>query len=295
MFRPVQLLSSVLSSARTGVLSAQSTFTLTRCRFISKGPNNQPWARSRHRDEISNEEDELEDVEDKFQRVVNKEVKRQKTVKYHILRRKMTPSGPPERKLTWEAIEEIRYLKQEQPEEWTVDRLAEGFSVSKDTILRVLRSKFVPSPERKAKQDTQVLVKLKQQALPSKAQVEQEKQRLPSAGTKAVLALGNRESAMVPAVHQNMIAQTEPNPPVALNVVTKQPFSYITKHSTDLSLKENQSMESSNEEEDGEEGWDGQVLSEDDIEELMTTIKSTPVVKDGNEFFDGNGNFLYRI
>lgn len=34
--------------------------------------------------------------------------KRQRAVKYHILRRQMTPSGPPQRKLTWDAIEQIR-------------------------------------------------------------------------------------------------------------------------------------------------------------------------------------------
>lgn len=34
--------------------------------------------------------------------------KRQMTVKYHMMRRQMTPSGAPHRKLTWSAIEQIR-------------------------------------------------------------------------------------------------------------------------------------------------------------------------------------------
>lgn len=34
--------------------------------------------------------------------------KRQRTVKYHILRRQMTPPGAPQRKLTWDAMEQIR-------------------------------------------------------------------------------------------------------------------------------------------------------------------------------------------
>lgn len=38
----------------------------------------------------------------------SKERKAQKTVKYHIMRRKMTPAGAPERRLTWEAIDQIR-------------------------------------------------------------------------------------------------------------------------------------------------------------------------------------------
>ncbi|XP_072306159.1 neugrin [Eucyclogobius newberryi] len=354
MSRPLQLLSLALRSARTGAVFTHSMVSLTRC--ISKGPNIHPGARGRqqaprHRDEKkSDEEFELEEVEDKIQRVVDTEVKRQKTVKYHILRRQMTPRGPPERKLTWEAIEEIRYLNREQPEEWTVNRLAEGFAVSKDDIFRVLRNKFVPGPERKAKQDTQVLMKLKQQVLPSRARVEQEKTKLSSGSKQAVLTSGNKGSAVVPAIHQILLPQTEPNPP-APNVVIKQPFSEgrgyraaarsnslmanpnlnpdparsnstavsgaaaqnsqavlaarrgpvdtsfsaTTKHSTNMSLKESNSTESSTVAETDEEGWDRQVFSEENIEALMTTVKSTPVVKEGNEFFDGDGNFLYRI
>ncbi|KAK7878509.1 hypothetical protein WMY93_030345 [Mugilogobius chulae] len=248
--RAVQFLSAVFFGARTGPLSAHST--LTRCsRFISKGPNIQPWARGqkapRYHDDISNEEFELEDVEDKIQHVINNEVKRQRAVKFHILRRQMTPRGPPERKLTWEAIEEIRYLKQEQPEEWTVDRLAEGFSVSKDVIFRVLRSKFVPSPERKAKQDTQAMMKLRLQALPSRARVEEEKQRLSSGSTLDSTPSGNGDSAVVPALHQNLLPQTGPSP--GISVVTKQQFSEVAKHSTpDVPLKENHSTESDVEE-----------------------------------------------
>ena len=40
--------------------------------------------------------------------VFSVERKRQKTVKYHIMRRQMTASGAPQRKLTWEAIKQIR-------------------------------------------------------------------------------------------------------------------------------------------------------------------------------------------
>ncbi|XP_024259644.1 rRNA 2'-O-methyltransferase fibrillarin [Oncorhynchus tshawytscha] len=57
----------------------------------------------------------------------------------------------------------IRYLKQKLPEEWTVDHLAEGFSLHRDIFLRVLRSKFTPTPERKAKQDSSVWARLRQQ------------------------------------------------------------------------------------------------------------------------------------
>lgn len=35
--------------------------------------------------------------------------RRQKTVKYHVLRRQMTSPGAPRRKLSWDAIEQIRW------------------------------------------------------------------------------------------------------------------------------------------------------------------------------------------
>uniref|UniRef100_A0A8C6U114 Neugrin n=1 Tax=Neogobius melanostomus TaxID=47308 RepID=A0A8C6U114_9GOBI len=226
------------------------------------------------------------------------EVKQRKTVKYHILRRQMTPRGPPERKLTWDAMQEIRHLKQEQPEEWTIERLAEGFSVSKDTILRVLRSKFAPSSERQAKQDTKVMAKHKQQVLFPGPRVEPEKLRLTSS-TRAALSAGSGNSALIPMGGQSLIPQTEQNPG-ALSVVTKHQFSGITKLSTEMPQEEIQhSTESTvveedvEEEEDENDGWDGQVLSEEDIE--LITVKATPVVKQGNEFFDVDGNFLFKV
>lgn len=295
MARCMQLLSLVLSRPRAGALCPLSTSTLSRCRFISKGPNIQPWGSERaprHRDEGFDGEQELEDVEEKLQHVMNKEVQRRKTVKYHILRRQMSPRGPPERKLTWDAMEEIRYLKQEQPEEWTVERLAEGFSVSKDEILRVLRSKFVPTPERKAKQDIKVMTKYKQQVLPSGPRMELAKQRLTSGPTGAALTSGNGNSALIPLGHQSLKLQTVQNP-AALSVETKHQFSEL-KRSTEIAQEEMlQSTESTVEEEE-DESWDGQVLSEQDIEELKT-VTATPVVKKGHEMFDVDGNFLYRI
>lgn len=208
----------------------------------------------------------------------------------------MTPRGPPERKLTWDAMEEIRHLKHEQPEEWTVERLAEGFSVSEDVILRVLRSKFVPNPERKAKQDTRVMIQLKQQMLPSGPRVELEKQRLASSPTRPALSSGSINGALIPMIHPSLQPQPQQNP--ALSVVNKHQFSEITKCSTDKTQVEmKQSIESTivdEEEEDEYEGWDGQVLSEEDIEQLWT-VKASPVVRKDGEVFDVDGNFLYRI
>lgn len=297
MARALQLLSSVLS--RTTVLCPRSTFTSSRCRCISKGPNFQPWTRPSLRAPRLRDEDgghELEDMEDKIQEVISKEILRRKTVRYHILKRKMTPRGPPERKLTWDAIEEVRYLKREQPEEWTVERLAKGFSVSEDVILRVLRSKFAPNPERKAKQDARVTMQLKQQMLPSGPRVELEKQRLASSLTQPSLSSGNVNSALIPVSHQSLQPQTEQNP-AALSVVNKHQFSERTESwSTDKTQVEMQQSTQCpiEEEQDEYEGWDGQVLSEEDIEQLGT-VKASPVIQKGSEIFDVDGNLLYRI
>lgn len=236
---------------------------------------------------MSDEEYGPEDVEDKIQTVINNEEKKRRTVKYHILRRQMTQRGAPDRMLTWDAIEQIRYLKQEQPEEWTVERLAEGFSVSPDAILRVLRSKFIPSPKRKANQDAKVIEKLNQRELPSGAKVRQEKQRLPAGITQAALTSGER--TVVPVGHQSELPQTE-HIPAALSVVTTKPDLVMTT-TTVSSQEEDQPTDSAVDEED----WDRQVFSEEDIDELILTLKSSPLVKVGNEFFDKDGNFMYRI
>ena len=44
-----------------------------------------------------------------------------------------------------------------------------------------------------------------------------------------------------------------------------------------------------------EEGWDGQVLTEGELEEYLEMEKPSPAVQVGNDFFDAEGNFLYRI
>lgn len=136
------------------------------------------------------------------------------------------------------------------------------------------------------------MVKINQQTLPAGAGVRQEKQRLSAGSTQAVLASGNRETAVVPVGHQTLMLQSEQRP--AVSAMATQTVSEITEYTTERPNEETQPTDSTAQEVD-EEGWDGQVLSEEDIERLMTTIKSSPVVKVGNDVFDTEGNFLYRI
>ncbi|XP_006785847.1 neugrin [Neolamprologus brichardi] len=227
------------------------------------------------------------------------ERKRQKTVKYHILRRQMTPSGAPERRLTWDAIEQIRHLKQNQPDEWTVERLAEGFSVSHDVILRVLRSKFVPSPERKAKQNAKVMAKMSQQVLPSGARTQQDRLKLPERNSQAILPPGSTEGALIPVANQTQVIQGHGSRSLAKSLVpvTVQPTHIAAGISEDATVTETteRSTNGSDLTEEDEESWDGQVLTEEELEEFVKMEKPSPAVQVGNDFFDADGNFLYRI
>ncbi|CAO2609473.1 Ngrn [Lemmus lemmus] len=87
-------------------------------------------------------------------------LKLQKNAKrFQKIRRQMEGPGAPPRTLTWEAIEQTRYLHKEFAESWSFPRLAEGFNVSTDVIRRVLKSKFIPTLEQKLKQDQKALIK----------------------------------------------------------------------------------------------------------------------------------------
>ncbi|KAM5220865.1 neugrin-like [Hipposideros larvatus] len=98
------------------------------------------------------EEQELQEVESTLQR-------QKKAIRFQKIRRQMEAPGAPPRTLTWEVMEQIRYLHKEFAESWSVPRLAEGFDVSTNVIRRVLKSQFVPTLEQKLKQDQKVLKK----------------------------------------------------------------------------------------------------------------------------------------
>ncbi|NWU88575.1 NGRN protein, partial [Upupa epops] len=50
-----------------------------------------------------------------------------------------------------------RFLRQEMPEEWPLERLAQGFGVSTDVVRRVLRSRGCLPPHRRQRQDERAL------------------------------------------------------------------------------------------------------------------------------------------
>nr|XP_032834412.1 neugrin [Petromyzon marinus] len=105
-----------------------------------------------------------------------------KAVREHGMRRHFDP-GPPERRLTWEAMEHMRFLAQECPGEWSVPRLAVGFGVPRSVVVRVLRGRFAPPDARRAKQDAAAAA-----AAAAAALANAPPGRLPSAGELERLA-----------------------------------------------------------------------------------------------------------
>lgn len=192
----------------------------------------------------------------------------------------------------------FRYLKQEQPDEWTVERLAEGFSVTPDVILRLLRSKFVPAPERKAKQDAKVIAGLGQQVLPSGAGTVQDGLKLPGNRTQAVLPPGRRDGAVVPVADQALMLRGEGSlakSPAPVAVLHTQLRGDLSKDASVTRSTEEDRTTDTNLTEEDEESWDGRVLTEEELEEFMEMENPSPVVQVGKDFFDAEGSFLYRI
>ncbi|OWF35251.1 uncharacterized protein LOC110443166 [Mizuhopecten yessoensis] len=63
-----------------------------------------------------------------------------KFVKQNILKRKNFPMPKEAPILTWEAMEQMKFLNKEFPEEWTLDKITESFPVSRFTAVRILKS-----------------------------------------------------------------------------------------------------------------------------------------------------------
>ncbi|XP_068608832.1 neugrin [Brachionichthys hirsutus] len=304
MARPLRLLALLSRFAAAPPSPPASTNS---CRLASRGAN-KAWMGQNHAhrdrmssgapthgEEVSDEELEMEDVEEKLQALVDDGRKRQKTVKYHILRRKMTPPGAPQRKLTWDAIEQIRYLNQEQADEWRVERLAEGFSVSPDVIRRILRSKFVPSPERKAKQNVRVMQALGQPALHVGAGTHQSQPKIPGKPTRAALPPGSGEGAVVPVSERILMAEVSGSlaETVAVERTRLRPGFIKTVPVTGGDAANDRNPTGDMEDEKSRGGW----VSIDEEREQFRQMEDleNSVVQVGKDFFDGEGNFLYRI
>lgn len=85
-----------------------------------------------------------------------------KKIRNSIIRRKYFKVQPETNLLTWAAKEQIHYLHNLDPTEWTAERIAECFPVSVQGAKKLLKSRFtVASPERIAEHDRGVALKWK--------------------------------------------------------------------------------------------------------------------------------------
>jgi len=205
-----------------------------------------------------------------------------------------------------------------------VERLAEGFSVPPDDILRVLKSKFTSTALRKVKQDAKVMARLGQQtAQPQASGAPQSKPLLPAQKTPAMLEDGaSGPSALICSANltptprggggvggrEAEISRTQSRGgPVSLatrpNLVSLSTATQICRPTLATSISEEdhrgappvESGGGDDDDDDDDEEWDGEVLTENELEELMLTTKPSAAVQVGNDFFDAEGSFLYRI
>lgn len=185
-----------------------------------------------------------------------------------------------------------------------MQRLAEGFSVTPDVILRVLRSKFVPRPERKAAQDAKVMAEVSQQVLLSGVGTVKDTLKLPGNHAAAALPAERTVAPVVPVAVQALMLRAEVSgslaqPPAPVTPLYTQLRGDRCNDASVMRPEEDRTADGNLSEEDQveEESWDGHVLTEEGLEELMDmeVENPSPVVQFGKDYFDAKGNFLYRI
>lgn len=206
-------------------------------------------------------------------------------------------------------MEQMWYLHKEFSESWSVPRLAEGFDVSTDVIRRVLKSKFVPTLEQKLKQDQKVL---------KKAGITRVVWQLPvSEDTLKPLSAGHPMSGplLMPGDEVSSKSQTHSR---ALKVKSNTPSTEAQKKreernnriqvleeslvptTTALGHQRELQKYTTHDSETDRRANSDILPSVEKLEELKTGEPgdqnfSSKVVQKGREFFDSNGNFLYRI
>ncbi|XP_014444955.1 neugrin [Tupaia chinensis] len=280
---------------------------VARCGFATRGVAG-PGPIGREADPHSDwepEERELQEVESTLKR-------QKKAIRFQKIRRQMEAPGAPPRTLTWEAMEQIRYLHKEFADSWSIPRLAEGFDVNTDVIRRVLKSKFVPTLEQKLKQDQKVL---------KKAGLTCSHWQLQGAGAnlKPLSDRGHSVSGslLMPGGKDSSAGQIDP---AALKVIESNAYSTDSPRKQKRRNKGIQGLEKESfvpvvaamgqqrelrkysnldSEGTGRTGRDG-FPSDKKPEELKVGESehqnfSSKVVQREREFFDSNGNFLYRI
>lgn len=140
---------------------------------------------------------------------------------------------------------------------------------------------------------------LSQQVLPSGAETGKDRLKLPENYKPVTLLSGKREDALIPVADQTLMIQQErsgslaKSPAPVTGVHTKFIGSISEGVAVVPSTRDNNTANTNLKED--EDSWDGQVLTEEQLEEFLEMEKPSPVVQVGKEFFDADGKFLYRV
>ncbi|CAJ0640782.1 15997_t:CDS:2 [Entrophospora sp. SA101] len=82
----------------------------------------------------------------------------------------------PKKRLSREVMDKIRYMNQQLPEEYTIEKLSSTFRISPEAINRILKSTFVPKREVSERQETKYQEKLRK--FKEKAKSEQLREKI---------------------------------------------------------------------------------------------------------------------
>lgn len=180
--------------------------------------------------------------------------------------------------------------------------------MSTDVIYRVLRSNFTPPPERRLKQDTKVFTTLRPLSLEdgktnrlqkSQSQLASPRSSLPalisSGNTSTVISLSSR--ALTPAECATGLVPAAANISSVICTAQVSPVAQGTLLEQNTERQEPTDVKARATDVEEEEEWDGVVFTDEGLEELIHTLQEKPsaVEQKGREFYDGKGNFLYRI
>ncbi|XP_066096219.1 neugrin [Saccopteryx bilineata] len=287
-----------MSGALSVLLGGRVRAAVTRCGLATRGVAGL-GSTGREPDPDSDwepEERELQEVESALKR-------QKQAIRFQKIRRQMEASGAPPRTLTREAMEQIRYLHKEFAESWSVPKLAEGFDVSTDVIRRVLKSKFVPTLELKLKQDQKVL---------KKAGLAHSLCQLPGSGNTWKPLSADRPALGVKAPspgqgHSTALKVMEPNTHSTDTLrrqkgknkrkqnLEKDSFVPVAAGQRELQKHSSSDCELSRGTDGGRSAGAEKLEELEKAGELGDQNFSSKVVQRGREFFDDNGNFLYRI
>ncbi|RXN03098.1 neugrin [Labeo rohita] len=74
-------------------------------------PDSHP--KQKQEEDMFEEDNDMDAVEAKLNSIISEEKRMRKAAKFHIIKRKMNNPGAPERRLSWDAIQQIRIIEDE--------------------------------------------------------------------------------------------------------------------------------------------------------------------------------------